>query len=58
MLEQLIQVLRSQFNISSEAISLAQKTQNLEPNHLPIVLWQYGLLDSQELDLVLDWLEI
>ena len=38
MLEQLIVFLRSEFKISAEAISLARKTQNLEPNILPIVL--------------------
>ena len=58
MLEQLINFLRSEFKISAEAISLARKTQNLEPNILPIVLWQYGLLNTKQLNQVLDWLEI
>lgn len=58
MLEQLINFLRSEFKISAEAISLARKTQNLEPNTLPIVLWQYGLLNTKQLNRVLDWLEI
>lgn len=58
MLEQLINFLRSEFKISAAAISLARKTQNLEPNTLPIILWQYGLLNTQQLDRVFDWLEI
>lgn len=58
MLEQLINFLRPEFKISAAAISLARKTQNLEPNTLPIILWQYGLLNTQQLDRVLDWLEI
>ncbi|HHP7231521.1 MAG TPA: DUF2949 domain-containing protein [Xenococcaceae cyanobacterium] len=58
MLEQLINFLRSELGISAEAISLAQKTNNLEPHTLPIILWQYGLLDTKQLNLVLDWLEI
>ena len=58
MLEQLINFLRSEFKISAAAISLARKTQNLEPNTLPIILWQYGLLNTEQLDRVFDWLEI
>ena len=58
MLEQLIIFLHSEFKISAEAISLARKIQNLETNTLPIVLWQYSLLNTKQLDRVLDWLEI
>ena len=58
MLEQLIDFLRSELHISAEAISLAQRTQNLEPNILPIILWQYGLLNTKQLDRVFDWLEV
>ena len=58
MLERLIKFLRLKLNVSAEAISLARKTQDLEPNTLPIVLWQYGFLNTQQLDQVFDWLEI
>ncbi len=58
MLEKLIHFLRSELEISADAISLAQKTETLETNTLPIILWQYGLLDKKQLDLVFDWLEI
>lgn len=58
MLEQLISFLRSELKISANAISLAQKTETPEPHILPIVLWQYGLLDKRQLDRVLDWLEV
>ena len=58
MLERLIKFLRSKLNVSAEAISLARKTQDLEPNTLPIVLWQYGFLNTRQLDQVFDWLEI
>jgi hypothetical protein len=58
MLEPLIKFLRSKLNVSAEGISLARKTQDLEPNTLPIVLWQYGLLNTQQLDQVFDWLEV
>ena len=58
MLELLINFLRSELKISAEAISLAQRNQVVEPNILPIILWQYGLLDTKQLDRVLDWLEV
>jgi hypothetical protein len=58
MLEQLINFLHSDLEVSADAISLAQKTETLEPHTLPIILWQYGLLNIQQLDHVFDWLEI
>ncbi|MGL4882137.1 MAG: DUF2949 domain-containing protein [Waterburya sp.] len=58
MLEQLINFLRSDLEVSADAISLAQKTETVEPHTLPIILWQYGLLNIQQLDYVFDWLEI
>ena len=58
MLEKLINFLQSELEIPPEAISLAQKTETLEPNILPIILWQYGMLNVEQLDRVFDWLEI
>lgn len=58
MLERLISFLRFELKVSAEAIYLARKTQDLEPNTLPIVLWQYGLLNIEQLDKVFDWLEV
>lgn len=57
MLDRLINFLRSELDISSEAIALAQKTEIPEANILPMVLWQYGLLNREQLDRVFDWLE-
>ncbi len=58
MLEKLINFLRSELDIPADAISLAQKTETPEPYTLPIILWQYGFLNKQQLDRVFDWLEI
>ncbi|MEL6788693.1 MAG: DUF2949 domain-containing protein [Cyanobacteria bacterium J06607_15] len=58
MLERLTNYLRSNFNVSQNAITLATKTQAIEPNILPIVLWQYGFLNISQLEQVLDWLEV
>ncbi|MDJ0692064.1 MAG: DUF2949 domain-containing protein [Xenococcaceae cyanobacterium MO_188.B32] len=57
MIEKLIKFLRSDLGISPEAIVLAQKVENPEPNILPIILWQYGILNREQLDRVFDWLE-
>lgn len=58
MLESLINFLRSELNISADAISLAQREADLEPHTLPIVLWRYGLINTQQLAQVFDWLEV
>ena len=57
MVEKLIKFLHSDLGISQEAVILAQKLDNPEPNILPIILWQYGILDKEQLDRVFDWLE-
>ena len=58
MLEQLIIFLKSDLDISMDEISLATKTPNIEPNTLPIVLWQYGFLNIRQLEQVFEWLEV
>ena len=58
MLERLTNYLRSNLNVSENAIILATKTPTIEPHILPIVLWQYGFLDISQLEQILDWLEV
>ena len=58
MLERLIDFLSSELKISTEAIFLAKKMEDPQPYTLPIILWQYGLLDNKQLDCVYDWLEV
>lgn len=57
MIERLIKFLHSDLGISQEEIILAQKLADPEPNILPMILWQYGLIDREQLDRVFDWLE-
>ena len=57
MLERLINFLLLELDIPIDAICLAQKSQNTEPNILPIILWQYGFLNTRQLDRVFEWLE-
>ena len=58
MLEQLINFLRTDLDISTDAIALAKRNHNIEPNILPIVLWQYGFLNIGQLERVFEWLEV
>ena len=52
----LIGFLQSELAIPADWIALAQR-QGEEPNLLPMVLWQYGLVTLSQLDQVFDWLE-
>ena len=54
---QLIDYLRGELAISSSAIALALRHGEPEPSQLPMVLWQYGLVTIEQLNLIFDWLE-
>ena len=58
MLDRLIHFLQSELGLSNEAIALARKNETVELNILPMILWQYGLLNLEQLERVFDWLEI
>ncbi|AFY38060.1 hypothetical protein Lepto7376_1726 [[Leptolyngbya] sp. PCC 7376] len=53
-----INFLREELSIPGESISVMdrhwQKNSSLSP--LPMVLWQYGLVTLEQLDLIYDWL--
>ncbi len=55
-LTKLISFLQSELAIPDDWIALAQ-SKGEDPNLLPMVLWQYGLLTLDQLDRVFDWLE-
>jgi hypothetical protein len=54
---QLIEFLRQELSIPAEAIALGLRRSASTPNLLPIVLWQYGLVTTTQLDQIFDWLE-
>ncbi len=56
-LVRLIRFLREELAIPTASIELALRQQEQAPNLLPIVLWQYGLVTLDQLDLIFDWLE-
>jgi hypothetical protein len=55
--EKLVQFLQLQLHIPREQIELAMRQVRQSPNQLPMVLWQYGLVDLWQLEQIFDWLE-
>jgi Protein of unknown function (DUF2949) len=49
--------LRQNLNLSDDSVQLALKKSQSNSGRLPIVLWQYGLVNLGELDQIYDWLE-
>ena len=54
---QLIEFLQQELALPTEAIALGLRRTASSPNLLPIVLWQYGLVTTHQLDQIYDWLE-
>ncbi len=54
----LIQFLEEELAVPAEAISLALRHRAPIPEQLPIILWQYGLINLEQLERFFDWLEM
>ena len=54
---QFIQFLQEELALSSNSIFMAQRSVDQNPTLLPMVLWQYGLINLDQLDTIYDWLE-
>lgn len=59
----LIRFLQEDLAISRASIDVAervggneQRQRHRDPNSLPMVLWQYGLVTLEQLDKIFDWL--
>jgi len=57
MTEKLIQFLQQELAVSIEQIDLALRNIQETPNQLPMILWQYGLINLEQLDKIFDWLD-
>lgn len=55
--KQLVEFLQTEMAIPSDSIALGLRQIPESPNLLPIVLWQYGLVTTHQLDQIFDWLE-
>ncbi len=54
---QLIEFMQRELSIPAEAIALGIRQSEAQPNLLPMVLWQYGLVTTYQLGQIFDWLE-
>ncbi|NJR25462.1 MAG: DUF2949 domain-containing protein [Richelia sp. CSU_2_1] len=54
---QLVNYLQRELAISNSAIAVALRHAEQDIGQLPVVLWQYGLVTLEQLDLIFDWLE-
>lgn len=53
----LMEFLQAEYALSSGAIEIALRCTEQNNGPLPIVLWQYGLVTTQQLAGIYDWLE-
>ena len=56
--EKLIPFLQQDLGVSIEQIELALRHIQETPNQLPMILWQYGLINLEQLEKIFDWLEV
>ncbi|MCU0518492.1 MAG: DUF2949 domain-containing protein [Oscillatoria sp. Prado101] len=53
----LIQFLQEELAVPAAAISIVLRHREYSLNLLPVMLWQYGLVTTEQLDRIFDWLE-
>lgn len=53
----LIRFLREELALPKSAIDLAMRQSESNGMHLPMILWQYGLVTLTQLDQIFDWLD-
>ncbi|MEA5510675.1 DUF2949 domain-containing protein [Crocosphaera sp. UHCC 0190] len=54
---QFIDFLQQDLAIPAESIDLALRDEQAMPHHFPMILWQYGLVNKEQLESVFDWLD-
>jgi hypothetical protein len=52
-----IEYLQQELGISETEIALANRERQPSVTELPIVLWNYGLIDLEKLGKIFDWME-
>ena len=53
---QLVQFLRWELAIPASSIAIALRHPEKDTGQLPMILWQYGLVNLEQLDRIFDWL--
>ena len=54
----LIQYLQQDLSLSDSALAVATRQRQPSVTELPIVLWNYGLIDLEQLGQIFDWMEM
>ncbi|BAY26595.1 hypothetical protein NIES2100_64110 [Calothrix sp. NIES-2100] len=54
--KQFLNFLHNELELSSADISVALRHQQMDNGPLPMLLWQYGLVDLEQLERIFDWL--
>ncbi len=57
MSKKLIHFLQEDLEIPSESIDMVMRRHSLTPIQVPIILWQYGLITREQLELIFDWID-
>ena len=52
-----INFLKKELLLTSCDIAVAMRKSDLDNGPLPMLLWQYGLVDIEQLEQIFDWLE-
>jgi len=52
-----IKFLQEEINLPQDSIAIAQRSVDQNLGLIPMVLWQYGLINLEQLDRIYDWLE-
>jgi hypothetical protein len=56
-LARLIKFLREELAVPAAAIAIGLRHREQDISHLPMILWQYGLITLDQLNRVFDWME-
>jgi hypothetical protein len=54
---ELLNFLHNELELSRADIAVALKHRELDNGPLPMLLWQYGLVDLEQLEKIFDWLD-
>ena len=55
--QQFLRFLHEELSLSVDSIAIAQRSMEQTQGPLPMLLWQYGLINLNELDKIYDWLD-
>jgi len=53
----LISYIQTELNVSDDAIAIACRQPLFSPSHVPVALWQFGLISLDDVNKIFDWLE-